>query len=145
MLINLKKIFIEWGDCDPGGIVYFPRYLEYCDACTNALFKRAGLPKPQMIRVYGIAGIPLVETRARFFVPSQYGDMINVESRILDWGRSSFVVRHKMFKGHVLAVEVIEKRVWVARTQDDFVRFKGQPIPKEVKEKFSISTRARED
>lgn len=145
MLINSKKIFIEWGDCDPGGIVYFPRYLEYCDACTNALFKRAGLPKPQMIKDYGIAGIPLVETRARFFVPSQYGDTINVESRVSEWGRSSFVVHHKMFKGDVLVVEVVEKRVWVARTEGDSVRFKGQTIPKEVKERFSITTQARED
>ena len=145
MLVNLRKIFIEWGDCDPGGIVYFPRYLEYCDACTNALFKRAGLPKPQMIKVYGIAGTPLVEPRARYFVPSQYGDRINVESRVSEWERSSFVVHHKLFKGDVLAVEVIEKRVWVARTEGDAVRFKRQAIPKEVREKFSVSTHARED
>ena len=42
MLINRKEIRIEWGDCDPGGIVFFPRYFEYCDACTNALFETRG-------------------------------------------------------------------------------------------------------
>ncbi|MFZ0968860.1 MAG: acyl-CoA thioesterase, partial [Candidatus Acidiferrales bacterium] len=66
MLINRKEIRIEWGDCDPGGIVFFPRYFEYCDACTNALFERAGLPKPEILKSYGIGGIPLVEARARF-------------------------------------------------------------------------------
>jgi 4-hydroxybenzoyl-CoA thioesterase len=140
MLINRRKIHIEWGDCDPGGIVYFPRYLEYCDACTNALFDRAGLPKPQMVKTYGIAGIPMVESRARFFVPSQFGDTIVIESCISEWGRSSFSIHHKLFKDDVLAVEVFEKRVWVARTAESAegpVRFKGQVIPQEVKDKFS--------
>jgi 4-hydroxybenzoyl-CoA thioesterase len=46
MLTNRREIQIEWGDCDPFGIVFFPRYFEYFDACTNALFHRAlGYPK----------------------------------------------------------------------------------------------------
>ena len=59
MLISHRKIHIEWGDCDPGEIVYFPRYFEYRDACTHALFERASLPKRQMLKTYGIAGIPI--------------------------------------------------------------------------------------
>jgi 4-hydroxybenzoyl-CoA thioesterase len=140
MLINRKEIYIEFGDCDPGGIVYFPRYLEYGDACTNALFDRAGLHKAQMVKTYGIAGIHMVESRARFLVPSQFGDTVVVESCVAEWGRSSFSVHHKLFKGDVLAVELFEKRVWVARTPESAegpVRFKGQVIPQEVKEKFS--------
>ncbi|HEV1996012.1 MAG TPA: acyl-CoA thioesterase [Candidatus Acidoferrum sp.] len=137
MLINRKKIYIEFGDCDPGGIVYFPRYFEYFDACTNALFERAGLPKPQMLKTFGIAGIPLVEAQARFLAPSQFGDTVMVESRVAEWGRSSFSVHHKLFKGKVLAVEVFEKRVWVKRAADGPMPFKGQTIPEEVKERFS--------
>lgn len=139
MLINRKKIYIEWGDCDPGGIVYFPRYFEYSDACTHALFECVGLPKTQMLKTYGIAGIPLVEARARFLVPSQFGDTVVVESCVSEWGRSSFSVHHKLFKGDVLAVEVFEKRVWVARSAYGPARFKGQAIPQEVKERFSTS------
>ena len=51
-LINRKSIQIEWGDCDPAKIVYYPRYLAYFDACTAALFKKAGLPKWQMLKTY---------------------------------------------------------------------------------------------
>ena len=51
MLTNRREIQIEWGDCDPFGIVFFPRYFEYFDACTNALFHRAlGIPKAEMLR-----------------------------------------------------------------------------------------------
>ncbi|HXW18064.1 MAG TPA: thioesterase family protein [Candidatus Acidoferrales bacterium] len=139
MLVNRKEIRIEWGDCDPGGIVFFPRYFEYCDACTNALFERASLPKPTLFKSYGIGGIPLVEVRARFIVPSQFGDTVTVESCVSEWGRSSFLVRHQIFKVDVLALEIFEKRVWVARLEGDVIRFKGQPIPQEVKDRFSRS------
>ncbi|HEX3543820.1 MAG TPA: thioesterase family protein, partial [Candidatus Acidoferrum sp.] len=73
MLVNKRSIHIEWGDCDPLGIVYFPRYFEFFDACTNALFEHAGLPKQEMLKKYDIGGIPLVEARARFLLPSSFG------------------------------------------------------------------------
>lgn len=142
MLINRREIRVEWGDCDPGGIVYYPRYFEYCDACTNALFERAGLPKPFLLRQYGIAGIPLVESRARYLLPSQFGDTLTVESSIREWGRGSFSVRHCLLKEGALAVEILEKRVWVVRAADAPIRFKTAVIPQEVKERFTAAATA---
>ncbi|MBZ5523933.1 MAG: acyl-CoA thioesterase [Acidobacteriia bacterium] len=139
MLVNRKSIHIEWGDCDPGGIVYFPRYFEYCDACTNALFERAGLPKREMLETYGIAGIPLVESQARFFIPSRFGDTVVVESCVNKWGRSSFSVHHRLFRNDALAAEVVEKRVWVAPSRRKSKLFEGRAIPPAVKKRFSAS------
>ena len=31
---------IEWGDCDPAGIIFYPRYFEFFDAWTAALFEQ---------------------------------------------------------------------------------------------------------
>lgn len=143
MLIHRKKIQVEWGDCDPGGIVYFPRYFEYCDICTNALFVHAGLPKPKMLKTYRIAGIPIVETHSRFMLPSEYPDVLVVASFIAEWGRSSFTVRHQLYKGKQLAAEVMEKRVWVTRVKGDRARFKSEPVPAEVKARFTGSARKR--
>ncbi len=41
MLTNSRKVRIEWGDCDPAGIIFYPRYFEIFDASTSALFERA--------------------------------------------------------------------------------------------------------
>lgn len=136
MLINKRSIHIEWGDCDPLGIVYFPRYFEFFDACTNALFETAGMPKQELLRRYQIAGIPLVDAHARFLLASAFDDTVVVESHISNWGKSSFSVEHQLFKGHVLAVEGFEKRVWTVRAADDARGIKGQAIPKEVMERF---------
>ena len=27
-LMSVHEITVEWGDCDPAGIVFYPRYLE---------------------------------------------------------------------------------------------------------------------
>lgn len=138
MLINRKEIQIEWGDCDPFGIVFFPRYFEYFDACTNALFHRAlGIKKAEMLRHYKIAGIPLVQASCNFLLPSSFGDIVHVDSYVTTWGRSSFTVRHRLFRGESLAVEGVEKRVWTVRLPDDSAKAKGHPIPKEVIEKLS--------
>lgn len=138
MLINRTEIQIEWGDCDPFGIVFFPRYFEYFDACTNALFYRAlGIKKAEMLRRYRIAGIPLVQASCNFLVPSSFGDVVHVDSAVTEWGTSSFTVQHKLFRGDTLAVEGVEKRVWTVRLPDDPSKAKGQTVPKEVIEKFS--------
>jgi 4-hydroxybenzoyl-CoA thioesterase len=137
MLIHRTEIRVEWGDCDPLGIVFFPRYFEYFDACTNALFLRAlGFPKAQMLRHYQIAGIPLVQASCNFIVPSSFGDVVAVDSCVTEWGDSSFSLRHKLFRGTTLAVEGLEKRVWTVRHPGETSKIKGHPVPKEVKEKF---------
>lgn len=134
MLKNRRTIHIEWGDCDPAGIVYYPRYFEFFDASTNALFARAGLPKPEMLKKYAILGIPMVETSARFLLPSSFGESVVIESSVTEWGKSSFRVQHQLFKGEALAAEGLEKRVWTVRTAEGM---KGQTIPREVKERFA--------
>jgi len=141
--INRRTIHIEWGDCDPAQIVYFPRYFAYFDACTAGLFKKVGLPKRKMLKTYGIIGIPLVDVRASFMAPSRFSDTVVVESEITEWRRSSFSVRHRLFNKGVLAVECSEVRVWAAVSESDPERIESRPVPREVVEMFSAENNDR--
>jgi 4-hydroxybenzoyl-CoA thioesterase len=133
MLTNRHQVTIEWGHCDPAGIVYFPNYFTYFDSSTNALFLRAlGFNKYEMLKVYDIVGIPLVYVQARFIVPSVFGDVVTIESSVEDIKRSSFRMRHRLLRGETLAVEGHETRVWVGRDPADPQKLKGRPIPPEV-------------
>jgi 4-hydroxybenzoyl-CoA thioesterase len=136
LLSNRKAIEVEWGDCDPAGIVYFPRFFEYFDACTNALFEKAGFRKAEMLKRYGLVGIPLVEASAQFYAPASFGDTVTVHSTIVEWGKSSFRVEHKLYKGNVLGAEGREKRVWTVRDTKSENGMRGQAIPEEVKTRF---------
>jgi 4-hydroxybenzoyl-CoA thioesterase len=139
MLTNRKTIHIEWGDCDPAGIVYYPRYFAYFDNCTAALFEAAGLPKHKMLKAYGIVGIPMVDTRARFLAPSRFGDDVVVESSIPEWRNSSFDVQHKLFKDGILAVECFETRVWATRSDTHPETIEGRAVPQDVIARFADS------
>jgi 4-hydroxybenzoyl-CoA thioesterase len=133
MLANTHQMTVEWGHCDPAGIVYFPNYFTYFDASTNALFLRAlGCNKYEMLKRYGIIGIPLVDVGARFIVPSTFGDVVTIESRVAEVRRSSFRMLHRLLKGDTLAVEGTETRVWAGRDPGNPDKLKGMPIPAEV-------------
>jgi 4-hydroxybenzoyl-CoA thioesterase len=136
MLSNQRTIAVEWGDCDAAGIVFFPRYFEWFDACTAALFQRAGFEKRALLATYGIIGIPVVEARATFRRPSSFGDTVIVDSTIARWGRSSFDVQHRLHRDGELAVEGFETRVWAVRTEDG-ATIRSQAIPQEVIARFS--------
>ena len=135
--VNRRTVRIEWGDCDPAGIVYFPRYFEIFDACTAGAFEAVGLPNQNLIKEYGIIGIPAVHIQGKFLIPCSFGEDIVIETRITDWGRSSFKVHHRLLKADCTAVEGFEVRVWTGRDPENPVRLRSEPIPREVIERFA--------
>ena len=50
MVISRRRIRVDWGHCDPAGIVFYPNYFRWFDQCTSALFESAGLPLPPAAR-----------------------------------------------------------------------------------------------
>ena len=138
MFSHSRRIQIEWGHCDPAGIVFNPRYFEYFDWSTALLFERAlGLTKPEMLATYEAAGIPLVDTRARFLLPCRYGETVEITSRVLKLGRSSFEIEHRLFNAADLAVEGVETRVWTGRDPAEPSRLKAVPLPAPIVAKLS--------
>jgi 4-hydroxybenzoyl-CoA thioesterase len=136
MFVHRRDVQIQWGDCDPANIVYYPRYFAMFDDSTSILFEAAGFSKQDIVKRYGLVGIPMVDTRAKFYIPSTHGDWITIESRVLSFKRSSFEVTHKVFKGEALAIEAFETRVLVGRDPADPDKLKSAPVPAEIIAKF---------
>jgi 4-hydroxybenzoyl-CoA thioesterase len=132
-----RKLTIEWGHCDPAGIVFNPRFFEFFDWSTALLVRAAlGLEKAEMLAAYGLAGIPLVDTRATFHRPSRYGEEVEIVSNVTAVGRSSFEIEHRLFNHARLAVEGREKRVWAIRDGENGGRLKAQAMPDDVARKL---------
>jgi 4-hydroxybenzoyl-CoA thioesterase len=141
MLSNTRHLRIEWGDCDPAGIVFFPRYFAMFDTSTTYLMERAiGMSKFDYLKAYNFLGHPIVETNARFRVPTRFGDEVAIETAVAACGRSSIKIEHRLTKAGVLAVEGFETRVFVARDPADPERLKSQPIPPEVLARLTQDT-----
>ena len=134
---NTRTVRIEWGDCDPAGIVFYPRYFAMFDHSTTLLIERTlGMSKHQLYATYEFGGYPVVENRARFLAPTRFGDDVVIESSIKEFRRSSFDVEHRLMNGGALAVEGFETRVWAARDPSDPARIRSLPIPEEVIARF---------
>ncbi|MDB5512456.1 MAG: acyl-CoA thioesterase [Enterovirga sp.] len=130
---NTRRLTVEWGHCDPAGIVFNPRFFEYFDYSTALLLEVAlGLGKQAMMDRYGLAGIPIVETGARFMAPSRFGDVVEIESCVVELKRTSFGLRHRLTRAGVLSAEGRETRVWAGRHPEDPARLTSKPIPDEV-------------
>ncbi len=70
MFVHRRDVQIQWGDCDPANIVYYPRYFAMFDDSTSIMFEAAGFSKQELVKKYGLVGIPMVDTRAKFYIPS---------------------------------------------------------------------------
>jgi 4-hydroxybenzoyl-CoA thioesterase len=133
MLRNTRTVRVQWGDCDPAGIVFYPRYFEWFDAGTILLFENAtGLTKLKMLERYGGAGLALLEARAEFKVASQYGEDLAIETEVTEFRRSSFFVEHRILKSGQVAVKGFETRLWTVRDGSAGRPLKSGAMPAEV-------------
>lgn len=136
-IILRRELTIAWGDCDPAGIVFNPRFFEFFDASTWQLFDLAlGIKPHELNATYGVIGIPLVDAGANFLKAVKFGDTVEIATQAAKFGRSSFQIEHRLFVGGELHVEGNETRVWAAKDPADPDRIKGVPIPAEVIAKF---------
>lgn len=132
-----RQFHIEWGHCDPAGIVFNPRFFEFFDANSWLMFEAAlGVKTTDLTATYGIIGIALVEAGANFLKPVKFGDLVEISSRISEFRRTSFDVEHRLSIGGTVAVEGNESRVWAVTDPANPERIKTVPIPAEVIAKF---------
>lgn len=136
-VIFRRTVTISWGDCDPAGIVFNPRFFHMFDTNTWLLFETAlGVKAPEINPTYGIIGIALVDARATFMKPAKFGDTIEITTRVTEFRRSSFDVEHKLTVNGELAVDGRETRVWAMPRADDPDKIRAGQIPAEVIAKF---------
>jgi 4-hydroxybenzoyl-CoA thioesterase len=135
---NYRRSFVvPWGDCDPAGIVFNPKFFTYFDTNTWQMFEAAtGVKVHDINGRYGIVGIALVDASGSFMKPVKFGDEIEIVSRVVEFRRTSFVVEHKILLDGVLCNEGTETRVWAVKHPDDPERIKTAAIPAEVIERF---------
>jgi 4-hydroxybenzoyl-CoA thioesterase len=137
IFVNRQQFTIEWGHCDPAGIVFNSRFFEFFDRGSWQLFEAAlGVKPPDLAATFGILGLPLVDASARFLAPARFGDAVELTSQVGAFRRSSFDVEHRLFVRGSLAVEGRETRVWATRDKADPSKIRAQPIPLDVMARF---------
>ncbi len=134
----VSRLTVQWGDCDPAGIIYFPRYFDMLDRSTTAIFEQAlGMNKIQFLKAFKFHGYPMVDIRARFIRTTTFGDEVVIETAVPEFKRSSFNISHRILKNGEVAVECSETRVWVTKDPNDPDKIRPTPVPPEITGKFA--------
>ena len=131
-LSHRHELTVEWGDCNPAGIVYYPACFRWCNRATYRLFLAAGITRDDTRGGQWKEGTPLVAAECSFRRASQTGEKLSVESHVSRFGRSSFTISH-VFRdaSGEIAAEGKETRIW-ARNDGDARSLESVPIPDDV-------------
>ena len=132
MKSHTTEIRVRWGDVDSAGIVFYPRFYEWYDLACEALFDSLGLPWPETFPRYGIVGVPIVESGARFVSPVRYGDAMRIRATVAWVKDKTFRMEYEITVDGRACASGFEVRAWVARPSVPGERLQARPIPDEV-------------
>lgn len=124
---------LAWGECDPAGIIFYPTYYRWMDAATWSMVAEAGYAAARMRAEH--FSMPLVDSQCAFLSSPQFGDEVEVQSRVGKWGRSSFTVAHDFVMvadGRVLA-RGTESRVWCRYEAGPGSPLKSEALPADLR------------
>ena len=123
---------VEFGDCDPARIVWFPNFFRWIDAASRHFFVECGVPPwTETEKTMGIIGTPLVDTHAKFIRTATYGDELQIHAGVSEWRAKSFVQTYRVMRGEKLLMECEEVRIFAARREDGGIR--ALPVPESIR------------
>ena len=136
MKVGVLPCRVQWGDCDPAGIIFYPTYFRWMDAATWSLMESVGYT-PRRMREEHLA-MPLVNAECQFLSPALQGDRCEVRSSIARFGGKSFLVAHEIVRGDgTMLAKGTETRVWGRYSAGPGSPMKGETISDAVKALFS--------
>lgn len=132
--ITTYSVQVQFGDCDPAGIVFYPNFLRWMDAASLSFFAQCGLPPwRELAKTRGIVGTPLLEVHARFVRPATYGESLTLHTSVETWRDKTFIQNHRVMRGDELICEGSETRAFVTRVADDPDRLRSMVIPDDIR------------
>ena len=103
---------LNWSECDPGGIVFFPNYAKWAVDGLNEMLQSGGYAPNCKLPDGGTEGIPCVEFNMRFFDAPHLNAIVDHQILVRRIGKSSFTAWH-LFSGDGRSyAEALDTRVW---------------------------------
>jgi 4-hydroxybenzoyl-CoA thioesterase len=129
---------IRFGDIDHAGIVYYPRFLHYFHIALEEFFgQELEVDYPVLIDEHRI-GLPTVHLETDFSRPLRYGDLIEVEVSVLNFGKTSITFGYRVFKKGESDPSIEGHNVTVCLDMDSF---KKRNIPDWLRQRLEKQTR----
>ena len=137
MLKAKQRIRIEWGHCDPSGLIFNPNYYIWMDSGSHQLIEASGFPTTEMLQTTPFRGCALVSSGMTFRHQGYCNDRIELTTTVEKFGNKSFTMRHEFNKGDVLLADGFEVRVWGCTDPEEPIRLIAERIPDEFRRLLS--------
>jgi 4-hydroxybenzoyl-CoA thioesterase len=135
--VHVSRYTVEWAHCDAAGIVFYPHFYTWFDQSTERLFTANRLSYAELRRDFGVVGMPLLETGARYEHPCKLGEMVELDTWVDEWAGRSFVVRHRVRHADGrTALEGFERRVWAVADPGSPKGLRALTVPAEAIARF---------
>jgi 4-hydroxybenzoyl-CoA thioesterase len=108
-LFRLEHI-VSFGDCDPAGIVFYPNFYRWIDACFHGYVRALGVSHAVVCEELGARGLGLMETGMSFRAPARDGDALAISLDGIDWSGRSYRASYTARVGETLIFEAFETR-----------------------------------
>lgn len=131
------RLRVRYSECDPQGVVFNARYLDYHDVAMTELHREALGPYQDLVE----AGVEMVvaEATLRFLGPAGFDDQLDLLLWVTRLGETSVTTSLAVRKGSEVIVETAVRYVFVnAATR------RKTPIPAAVRKGLSRFQLARE-
>jgi 4-hydroxybenzoyl-CoA thioesterase len=128
---NALDVKVRWSEADPAGIVFYPRFFEWFDLGTEALFESLGLPWAELFPASQIVGVPIVESGARFASPVRFGDLVRIQTTVEEV-RGEDLPRRTRYPSAAALRHRLRRCAWVAQPESPGGTLAARPIPPRV-------------
>jgi 4-hydroxybenzoyl-CoA thioesterase len=124
---------LNWSECDPGGIIFFPHYARWMVDGLNEMFLGMGIDPngPRGANVRG--GLPVLGLSMKFATPPALHEIVTHQITVIKVGGKSIAFRHRFLRGEELLMEAEETRVWAEHPLDNPAGLRGLPVPDDVR------------
>lgn len=103
------RVEVSFGDCDPAGIVFYPRFFAWADRAFHDTLRPMG-GHAAICQQLNAVGIGLIAAEARFRRPVRDGDLLVIACRVIAWSERSLNLEYVGTVGDQMVVKMNETR-----------------------------------
>jgi acyl-CoA thioester hydrolase len=90
------EVRIYYEDTDVGGVVYHANYLKYFERARTEFLRRRGLSVGELHQAGFV--FPVIRMEIDFKAPALHDDLVKVETKVKDVGKTTFTVAQKVLR-----------------------------------------------
>ena len=125
---------LQWSECDPGGIVFFPHYARWMVDGLNEMLLSLGIDPNKSVDENTRGGLPVLTIAMTFASAPALHELITHQISVKKIGGKSLVFVHRFLRDDQLLMEAEETRVWAQHDLTNPTTLRTVLVPDDVRE-----------